>query len=232
MPIALIENVSFILQNQESYASSLREGLSQEELSLLKEGVSRKSLDFPAFLQIAAKLPLSMDDLCYKSLPLVDDLRRKNIKMLLLDVDGVLTDAGMYYMESGEEAKKFNAKDGLAIRRLCQKGFAVGFISSSIHVNIIRKRAERLMVPYVWAGEGVPKNEIAQKWLDSLGYTFEQVAYIGDDLNDMPMLDKVGIASCPADAVSQVKKVCHLVLNRKGGEGCVREFIEDVMGWI
>jgi YrbI family 3-deoxy-D-manno-octulosonate 8-phosphate phosphatase len=75
-----------------------------------------------------------------------------------------------------------------------------------------------------------PKIEVAEEWLAEMGLSLQQMAFIGDDLNDLPLLRKAGFSACPADAASQVKAAVHLVLSRKGGEGCVREFIEEVLG--
>lgn len=151
------------------------------------------------------------------------------IKLLLLDVDGVMTDGGMYYTESGDHIKKFNAKDGLAIRRSERYGLEIGFISSSSNVNIIRSRAETLKVKLVHVGDG-QKIKIVEGWLAERNMDFSQVAYIGDDLNDIEVMQQVGLSCCPADACKTVKSMANVVLQSKGGEGVVREFIEEVMG--
>lgn len=152
-----------------------------------------------------------------------------DIKLLLLDVDGVMTDGGMYYTESGDFIKKFNAKDGLAIRRAERYGLEIGFISSSTNSNIIRSRAATLKVDLVHVGDG-QKIEIVKGWLAERNLDFSQVAYIGDDLNDLEVMQKVGLACCPADACKTVKEQVHVILQSKGGEGVVREFIEEVLG--
>ncbi|MFN0202666.1 MAG: HAD-IIIA family hydrolase [Bacteroidia bacterium] len=150
-------------------------------------------------------------------------------KLLLLDVDGVMTDGGMYYTEQGDQMKKFNAKDGLAIRRMQKQGYRVAFVSSSTNVNIIQNRAETLLVPRVYAGTG-KKIEVVDSWLEEWGISYEEVAYIGDDLNDIDVIRKVGISTCPADATQRIKDTVDVVLQKKGGEACVRELVENVLG--
>ena len=150
----------------------------------------------------------------------------KNIKFLVLDVDGVLTDGGMYYTESGDEFKKFNAKDGLGIRRLTKNGIPVGIISHGHLSKLINKRAELLGIKHVFIGMGVKKLDILTKWCEELKIDLHDVAYIGDDINDLDVLHAVGVSACPDDAVLRVKDVAHHILQCNGGQGCVREFIE------
>jgi YrbI family 3-deoxy-D-manno-octulosonate 8-phosphate phosphatase len=151
----------------------------------------------------------------------------KNIKFLVLDVDGVLTDGGMYYTESGDEFKKFNAKDGLAIRRLTKAGIPVGIISHGHLSKLINKRAELLGIKHVYVGMGVKKMDILINWCNELKIDLNDVAYIGDDINDLEVLQAVGVSACPDDAVFKVKNNVHHVLQNNGGQACVREFIDE-----
>jgi 3-deoxy-D-manno-octulosonate 8-phosphate phosphatase (KDO 8-P phosphatase) len=152
-------------------------------------------------------------------------LKGFEFKFLALDIDGVLTDAGVYYTENGDELKKFNAKDGLAIKTLTGVGKFVGFISSGKNSNIIENRAALLGVQKVYFGTW-KKAEILEEWCKELNIGFENIAYIGDDINDLPAIQKAGLTACPADAVPLVKEAVNIVLSKKGGEGCVREFVE------
>jgi 3-deoxy-D-manno-octulosonate 8-phosphate phosphatase (KDO 8-P phosphatase) len=152
-------------------------------------------------------------------------LKSFSFKLLALDIDGVLTDAGIYYTESGDEIKKFNAKDGLAIKTLTDAGKYVGFISSGKNTNIIEKRAAFLGVQKVSLGSW-KKDDVIEAWCNELKIDFENVAYIGDDTNDLPAIHKVGLSACPSDAAPLVKEAVNVVLSKKGGEGCVREFVE------
>ena len=152
-------------------------------------------------------------------------LKGFKFELLALDIDGVLTDAGIYYTENGDELKKFNAKDGLAIKTLTAEGKYVGFISSGKNNKIIKSRAELLGVQKVYT-DTWKKDEVLKNWCSELNIGFENIAYIGDDINDLPAIRKVGLSACPADAVSLVKEAVNVVLSKKGGEGCIREFVD------
>lgn len=152
-------------------------------------------------------------------------IKNNNIKLLVLDVDGTLTDGGVYITEKGDEFKKFNTKDGLAIRYLTKNNFQVGIISASISKEIVKYRANMLGIQHLYIGEK-NKLEILTEWIKKLNINFENVAYVGDDVNDLSVIQKVGLSACPADAVDAVKKQCHIILQRNGGDACVREFIE------
>jgi 3-deoxy-D-manno-octulosonate 8-phosphate phosphatase (KDO 8-P phosphatase) len=157
----------------------------------------------------------------------LDDLHKQpqNLKLIIFDVDGVMTDAGMYYTESGDEMKKFNARDGLAIRALRNAGYETGIISHGININLIQKRAELLNVARVYAGNR-PKNEVLAEWCTELGITFDQTAFIGDDVNDLPIIRIVGFSACPADALDAVKAEADVILSKSGGQGCIREWAD------
>ena len=150
------------------------------------------------------------------------------IKLVVLDVDGVFTDGGLYYSSAGEDSKKFNVKDGMAIKRAAERGLEFGIISASSKSEVVKFRAEVLGIQNVYVGN-TPKLEILESWLYQKGIGFENVAYIGDDINDVAILDKVGLAAVPSDAVPQAKRAAHLVLRRGGGEGCIRELIEGYL---
>ena len=155
--------------------------------------------------------------------------RPRSIRMLAVDVDGVLTDGGMYVSEAGDELKKFNAKDGMAIKHLLRTGVEVAFVSSSTHASILKARARRLGVERVHAGPG-NKREILEGWCGELGIDMSHVAYVGDDVNDLPALRHAGLAACPRDATHAVRSVCDVVLERSGGRGCIRELVDEVLG--
>jgi len=147
-------------------------------------------------------------------------------KLLILDVDGVLTDGGMYYLEDGSEFKKFNTKDGLAIRRIIKEyGLPVGIISNGSKDKLIESRAQTLYIERVYVGHD-DKLSVLEEWCKELQIDLSEVAYIGDDVNDLACMSKVGYAVCPADAVDKIKEVAHIILKRNGGQACVREFIE------
>ena len=155
-----------------------------------------------------------------------EDFATHNIKFVVLDIDGVMTDGGMYYTESGDQFKKFNTKDGMAIKQLLQKGYEVAFLSSGNQQNIIKNRANTLGVKRIYVGSE-PKIKILTEWCQELKLTMENVAYVGDDTNDLEVMDAVGFSGCPADAVEVIKLKANVVLNRKGGDACVREFVDE-----
>ncbi|WKK83544.2 HAD hydrolase family protein [Marivirga arenosa] len=155
----------------------------------------------------------------------VDKSKLKNIKLLILDVDGVMTDTGMYFSENGDQFKKYNAKDGMAIKALPKFGIQTGIISSAVKVKMVKARADMLNIKNVYVG-GDPKIEVLSAWCEKMDIDFSEVAIIGDDINDLAVMNAVGFSSCPADAVLKVKETVDLVLNTKGGRGCVREFID------
>ncbi|MGB1248149.1 MAG: KdsC family phosphatase [Chitinophagales bacterium] len=154
-------------------------------------------------------------------------MENHKIKFLVLDVDGTLTDGGVYISESGDEMKKFNTKDGRGIIELLKTGVEVGFISASISKKIVHHRAAMLKVKYCYAGNA-DKVEILSQWLDELDLSFDEVAFIGDDINDAKIMSRVGLSACPVDALGEVKKIASIVLEKKGGQGCIREFIDRV----
>ncbi len=146
------------------------------------------------------------------------------IKLFLSDVDGVLTDAGMYYSEKGDELKKFSTYDGMAFRLLKEKGIKVGIITSE-DCELNRRRAEKLKLDYHFHGVK-NKLEVLEGLVKELGISFSQLAYIGDDINDLEVLREVGIAACPANARAEVKSIPGIVeLETKGGKGAVRELV-------
>ena len=152
------------------------------------------------------------------------------IKLFLSDVDGVMTDAGMYYTESGDEFKKFNTHDGMGFQMLREAGIKTGIITSE-NTRIVTNRAAKLKVDYLYQGKGFGnKLEVAKEICEKENITLQEVAYIGDDINCLELLASVAIAGCPANAVEKVKNIPNIIkLKLKGGEGAVREFIEWIL---
>ena len=147
-----------------------------------------------------------------------------NIKIVLSDVDGVLTDAGMYYSENGDEIKKFCVYDGMAFKILQDHGYKVGIITTE-DMNLNRRRAKKLNLDYDFHGIN-DKLNVVKKLCKKENIDINQVAYIGDDINCFELLSNVGIAACPLNAVSEIKNIPGIIhLNKKGGDGVFREFI-------
>lgn len=153
-----------------------------------------------------------------------------DIKLFLTDVDGTLTDGGMYYTASGDTMKKFNTRDGMGLQLLQKTGVKVGIITSE-NTDIVTKRAEKLGLDFLVQGKrDGGKLAAAREICETLGITLNELAYIGDDVNCAELLRNAGIAACPADAMPQVKAIPGIrIMSLKGGEGCVREFINSLL---
>jgi YrbI family 3-deoxy-D-manno-octulosonate 8-phosphate phosphatase len=149
------------------------------------------------------------------------------VRMLAMDVDGVLTDAGMYYSESGDELKKFNTRDGMGIKMLQAAGIITAFITKE-NTAIVERRGKKLAVPEVHQGVDDKLTDLT-RLVRKYGFTLAQVAYIGDDVNDLEVLKAVGFSSAPADAMPIVIQAVHYVCAKKGGEGAVRELTDLIL---
>ncbi len=151
----------------------------------------------------------------------------QHIKLLLTDCDGVLTDAGVYYGENGEVLKKFNIRDGMGVERLRNRQIATGIITGELSPSV-RKRAEKLKITELHMGIK-DKLAVLQQILVNRNILPEQIAYIGDDVNDLEIMQHVGLKACPADAMPAVKAVVDYQCQLKGGEGCFRELAELIL---
>lgn len=156
-------------------------------------------------------------------------LEMKQIKLFLCDVDGTLTDGGMYYTETGDELKKFNTRDGMGFQLLREAGIKTGIITSE-NTKIVENRAKKLKIDFLRQSKrDGGKVAAAREICDELGITLDEVAYIGDDINCYDLLSSVGIAACPADACDKVKGINNIqLMTKRGGEGCVREYIDTL----
>jgi 3-deoxy-D-manno-octulosonate 8-phosphate phosphatase (KDO 8-P phosphatase) len=151
----------------------------------------------------------------------------QRIRLFATDVDGVLTDAGMYYAESGEEWKKFNTRDGMGIKLLQRAGIITAIVTQE-RTKLVARRAEKLTIPELHQGV-MDKLSLVREMAARYGFTLSQVAYIGDDINDLETLKAVGFSATPADGMPQVAAVVDYVCQKKGGEGAVREIIEMIL---
>ena len=150
------------------------------------------------------------------------------VKLLSLDVDGVLTDGGIYYTDTGDSFRKFNAKDGMGIAHLQKIGVSVAIISMGMP-GAIDHRAKRLGIKYVYtnvADKAVSMHEI----IADLGINMSEVAHIGDDINDLPLFDVAGLTIAVADAMDEVKETADIVTTKNGGAGAVREIADLIRG--
>lgn len=155
----------------------------------------------------------------------------KKIKLLAFDVDGVMTDGSVTYDENGVEYKTFNVKDGHGLVRMVQSGFYTAIITARNN-GTVQHRAENLNVTEVYQGQKY-KLPALEEIMKKYNLTYENVSYMGDDLPDICLLEKVGLACCPNDAVQEVKDICNFKASLNGGRGAVRElcdFILDAQG--
>lgn len=149
------------------------------------------------------------------------------IKLLLLDVDGVMTDGRIIYGNDGEEVKAFDVKDGHGLKLIQRAGIKVGIITGR-QSRIVEKRAAELGIDIVYQGAKV-KLEPFQEILEKLSLSPEEIAYVGDDVVDLPVMRKVGFAATVADAVEDVKPYADMVTTRCGGRGAVREICDFIL---
>ena len=148
------------------------------------------------------------------------------IKLLVLDVDGCLTDGSIIYTAEGDELKAFNVKDGLAVKSAARLGIKTAIITGR-NSKVVARRAKEFEVAHLYQGIK-QKQECLDAIVAKEGLEYAQVAAIGDDLNDAKMLQKAGLSATPADGSTQVKQLVDLVLQNGGGQGALREFIEYI----
>jgi len=151
----------------------------------------------------------------------------KEIKIIILDVDGTLTDGKISYDNNGVEAKSFNVKDGMAISQAIKYGINIAIITGR-NSKIVEKRASELGISDIYQGVE-NKIETLDKLLKRYNYNYKNVAYMGDDINDIPPMMRASYVGITADAVSDIEEFAHFKSKYNGGNGAVREFIEVIL---
>lgn len=151
----------------------------------------------------------------------------KKIQLLISDVDGVLTDGGMYYSKKGEYAKKFNTRDGMGIRMMRQLGIEVAVISGE-NTKIVEGRMRKLNIRHVFMGV-TDKLKVVRSLSEKLKIPLDNIAYVGDDINDIPAMENVCLAITVADAADPVKGLAHYITRAKGGDGALREICNIIV---
>lgn len=154
-------------------------------------------------------------------------MKRRSIKLLILDVDGTLTSGEIFLGARGEEMKAFHVHDGLGIKLAQKKRITVALITGR-ESQIVENRAKELQIEEVYQG-CKDKVEILNLLVERYSLYLSQVAYIGDDINDLPAMERVGVAIAVKNAVLAVKEVAHYITEKRGGEGAVREAIEYIL---
>lgn len=155
-------------------------------------------------------------------------MEKKLPKLILTDIDGVWTDGGMYYDDTNIELKKFNTYDSAGVLFAHHLGIPVGILTGE-NTQIVQRRADKLKVDYCYLG-CKDKVAITQHLCEQLEITIQDVAYIGDDLNDLKLLKIVGWAGVPSSAPKYIQTVATIPLEKRGGEGAFREFVETILG--
>jgi 3-deoxy-D-manno-octulosonate 8-phosphate phosphatase (KDO 8-P phosphatase) len=156
--------------------------------------------------------------------------RIQRIKMLIIDVDGVMTDGGIILGPGSMELKRFHVRDGMGVTLAKAAGLMVGILTSR-DSEVVRRRANELGIDEVQQGFFY-KEEGYQAILKKYGLRDEEIAYIGDDILDIPILRRTGFSICVADGADEVKQVSHYVTQKKGGEGAVREVVEMLLNGL
>jgi 3-deoxy-D-manno-octulosonate 8-phosphate phosphatase (KDO 8-P phosphatase) len=161
------------------------------------------------------------------------ELREKavRIKLLLTDIDGVWTDTGVYYSERGEEMKRFSLRDGMGVQRLRELASIETGIVTGENSGAVIKRAEKLGIVETHL-QVQNKAATISTIMKRRGLTPEEVAFIGDDTNDIGAMQSVGLCACPADAVPEVLQIAHFVSTKRGGFGAFRDFAEMIISHI
>jgi YrbI family 3-deoxy-D-manno-octulosonate 8-phosphate phosphatase len=154
--------------------------------------------------------------------------KARKIRLLLTDVDGVLTDTGVYYSDAGEVLKRFSIRDGMGVERLreivnVETGIITGEKSASI-----KKRADKLQIAELHLGIN-EKVQVLEEIMVRTSLVREQIAYIGDDMNDLEIIKTVGLSACPCDSFPAIKKIADFVCIARGGQGAFREFAEFII---
>ena len=156
--------------------------------------------------------------------------RALKIKLILSDVDGVLTDTGVYYGQEGEALKRFSIRDGMGMELLREAGIETAFLTRE-NSPVVKARSEKLKLPYYFPGV-VDKGAFLQTVLQQTGLEEENLAYIGDDVNDLEIINiigKKGLTGAPGDAITSVLNEVHYVANVRGGNGAFRDFADWIL---
>ena len=157
----------------------------------------------------------------------IDIIKIKKIKLVISDIDGVLTDGGMYYSSTGEFLKKFNTKDSFGMELLLKNGIKTIFLTREKSI-INEKRAEKIAIVDLYSGIK-NKEMLIPKILKKYNVTLDEIAYIGDDLNDLQFMNQVGFSATPCDGIFDIKKISDYICKSSGGNGSFREFSDLIL---
>lgn len=155
-------------------------------------------------------------------------MKNNEIKIIVMDIDGTLTDGAIHIGQHGELFKSFYCRDGLAIVKALKNGIQPVILTSRVS-EIVKNRAEELGIVFVLQGAGDNKKGVLQEFMQEHGFKKINTAYIGDDINDLESMKLCECIGCPADAVKQVKEIANYICTHDGGKGAVREFIDWIL---
>lgn len=151
----------------------------------------------------------------------------KNVTTFIFDYDGVMTDGTVYMDSNGDPLRTSNVKDGYALQLASKLGYHLAVISGAVVTNIT-KRLNMLGVHDVFTG--IPDKVVKlEEYMEQYGLKPEEIVYVGDDIPDLRVMRRVGVAACPADAAPEIRDICRFVSERPGGQGCVRDIIEQTL---
>lgn len=153
--------------------------------------------------------------------------RCAKIKLVITDVDGVLTDGGMYYTNKGDIMKRFHVRDGMGVTLLRKRNIPTLIITKEKTV-MVKQWAKKMNIKKLYDGVS-QKDAIFNQICKTFGVKPDQVAYIGDDVNDIELLKMVGLSAVPKDAITSAKRICHYTCRTKGGHGAFREFVDLIL---
>ena len=210
----LVENGAFYITSKELLLKT-KCRISGKINCVIMDAASYFEIDEPSDWLIVEKLLQNKyggPDLSY---------RLKNIKCLLTDCDGVLTDGAMYYTENGDEIKKFSTHDGMGFKLLKEKGFITGIITGE-NVQLVKRRFEKLGLDELYMGVS-DKLKVLDEICEKYDLKYDEIAYVGDDINDLPIINKVGFSCSVNNAIDCVKKRVDYVTTKDGGDGAIRE---------
>ena len=153
----------------------------------------------------------------------------KKIRLVITDVDGVLTDGGIFYSKNGEFLKKFNTRDSMGMELLLNCGIKTVMLTRE-NSEIVKKRAKKIKIVELYSGV-TDKKSILPKILKNYNVRIDEIAYIGDDINDLEIMRSIGFAATPNDGNTEVKKISNYICKMKGGEGAFREIADLILGF-
>lgn len=216
----LVENGAFYISSKENLLKS-KNRISGKIRAVEMNEDTFFEIDEPSDWIIIEAL-MKKRGIASSAIPTVPD-----IKMFLTDCDGCLTDGGMYYSEKGDELKKFNTRDGMGFAFLRAKGIVTGIVTGE-EVQLNKRRAEKMKLDILETGCN-DKVATIKRICQERGIDITNVAYVGDDYNDLEAIKMVGFGCCPANAIPEVREAAKLITKAKGGEGAIREAIEVIL---